>query len=272
MARQSKAAARSGEKRGRLPKDPIGAVRHIAAQLPDTEEVESRGNPDFRVGGKTFASYVVNHHGDGRVALWLPMPEGSQSYYVENEPEHYFRPPYLGGKGWLGVQLDSGLRWSTIAERVRSAYEMVAPRKLLGELETPEGIAPSGPVDPLDFDPLTVAKHDAKLSKLRERCLSLPEVNEDRRFGDPVWRAGKKTFATAYGRKRRVYFSFWVGTDRQPMYTLDDAIQVPAYTGGQGWISVDVTGSVRWSLIDELLNLSYRHFALKRMLKALDSA
>ena len=69
-----------------------------------------------------------------------------------------------------------------------------------------------------------------------------------------------------------MYFSFWVGSERQPIYTLDDAVHVPPYTGGQGWISVDVTGSVRWSLIDELLDLSYRHFALKRMLKALDPA
>lgn len=95
--------------------------------LPDTEEVESQGNPDFRVHGTTFAMHTINHHGDGHVALWLLMPDGAQDYFVENEPEHYFRPPYLGGKGWLGAILNEGLRWRTIAERVRTAYELAAP-------------------------------------------------------------------------------------------------------------------------------------------------
>jgi hypothetical protein len=47
------------------------AVRDVCLWLPEAEEFLSHGSPNFRVRGKTFASYVVNHHGDGRVALWL---------------------------------------------------------------------------------------------------------------------------------------------------------------------------------------------------------
>ena len=251
-------------------RDPSIALRELMQALPETEEVEAHGSPDFRVRGKTFASYAVNHHGDGRVALWLRMPPGAQDFYTEHEPEHYFRPPYVGGKGWLGVNLDQGLSWKTIAERVTTAYGEVAPAALGKGLEVPVIAPPTQPIDPLDFDPLTVRAHASKVAKLRTRCLALPEVTEDRRFGDPVWRAGKKTFATAYGHKRRAYFSFWVGVEQQPLYTLDEAVHVPAYTGGNGWIAIDVTGRVRWPLVDDWLAQSYRHFALKRMLKILD--
>ncbi len=55
----------------------------------------------FRVRGKTFASYVVNHHGDGRVALWLNAPRGAQAERVKREPKHFFVPPYVGPRGWL---------------------------------------------------------------------------------------------------------------------------------------------------------------------------
>ena len=251
-------------------RDVSTALRELVAALAETEEVESHGSPDFRVRGKTFATYAINHHGDGRVALWLRMPPGAQELYTEHEPTHYFRPPYVGGKGWLGMNLDQGLHWSTIAERITTAYTEVAPAALGKTANVPKTAPPTKPVDPLDFDPLAIKVHAAKVDKLRQRCLALPETSEALRFGDPVWRAGKKTFATAYGFKRRVYFSFWVGVEQQPLYTIDEDVHIPAYTGGNGWITIDVTARVRWGLIDDWLEQSYRHFALKRMLKALD--
>jgi hypothetical protein len=96
--------------------------------FPETEEVISHGSPDFRVRGKTFATYVVNHHGDGRLALWLAAPPGAQQHYTESEPKHFFVPPYVGPRGWLGVHLNKGLDWKRIAERVREAYVAAAPK------------------------------------------------------------------------------------------------------------------------------------------------
>ncbi len=54
------------------------AIRDLMAALPEVVEVESHGSPTFRVAGKQFASYTVNFHGDGRVALWLQAPPGAQ--------------------------------------------------------------------------------------------------------------------------------------------------------------------------------------------------
>ena len=60
------------------PKDISAAVRELCLWFPESAEVPSRGPPDFRVAGKTFATYVVNHHGDGRIALWIHAPAGAQ--------------------------------------------------------------------------------------------------------------------------------------------------------------------------------------------------
>lgn len=84
-------------------------VRDIMASLPETEEFVSHGSPTFRVRGKIFATYTINHHGDGRVALNLIAPPGAQAAFTKMQPKAYFVPPYIGPKGWLGVELDKGL-------------------------------------------------------------------------------------------------------------------------------------------------------------------
>src|SRR6202000_2384180 len=111
-----------------MARDIYQAVREACLWLPEAEEFTSHGSPNFRVRGKTFATYVVNHHGDGRVALWLNAPPGAQELHVEAEPRHFFIPPYVGPRGWLGVILDRGIDWRRIAGLVREGYEKVAPR------------------------------------------------------------------------------------------------------------------------------------------------
>ena len=53
------------------------AVRELCLAFPETEEKQSHGMSNFRVCGKTFVTYAINVHGDGRVALWLEAPPGS---------------------------------------------------------------------------------------------------------------------------------------------------------------------------------------------------
>ena len=102
--------------------------------FPEAEESVSHGHADFRVRGKSFATYLVNHHGDGRVALWLNSPPGAQEMHVRGEPKHFFVPPYVGPRGWLGVNLDKGLSWKRIAMLAQEAYQKVAPSALVGRI------------------------------------------------------------------------------------------------------------------------------------------
>jgi hypothetical protein len=80
---------------------------------------------------KSFVMYLDNHHGDGRLALWCAAPAGMQEALVAGEPGHYFRPPYVGHRGWIGVRLDRGLDWNEIAGAIEDAYATVAPKSLV---------------------------------------------------------------------------------------------------------------------------------------------
>jgi hypothetical protein len=242
--------------------------------FPEASEVLSHGQPDFRVNGKTFATYCVNQHGDGRIALWINSPQGAQALYVKQEPKHFFVPAYVGPRGWLGVNLDKGISWKTVAKLVREAYEKVAPPALAKSLgKTIEISPPTTTMKPEEFDPLRSKRAKEVLPQLREICLSLPETSEGVQFGYPVWRAGKKVFAQAYCYRTdwKPKFAFWVGVDQQSLLIRDKHFSIPAYMGHNGWIALDVTKAANWKEIRSLALFSYRHFALGRMLKALEA-
>jgi predicted DNA-binding protein (MmcQ/YjbR family) len=250
-----------------LARDLHQAVREICLWLPEAEEFVSHGAPNFRVRGKTFATYTVNHHGDGRVALWLNAAAGSQELHVRAEPEHFFVPPYVGPRGWLGVVLDRGLAWKQVAALVREAYEKVAPNELRSTLgKTPAFKAPGRKLRASEIDPMKSPRAAGVLKTLRKVCLRLPESREDLQFGHPVWQAGKKTFAMARHDAGRLTLCFWVGVDRQGLLTADSRYRIPPYMGHNGWIALDVSSGCDWQEVAGLALQSYRHFALKRML------
>jgi predicted DNA-binding protein (MmcQ/YjbR family) len=255
-----------------MARDISQAVREVCRSFPQAEEFLSHGSPNFRVRGKTFATYVVNHHGDGRIALWLNAPAGAQEQRVGTEPKYFFVPPYVGPRGWLGVHLDKGLSWKRIAALVREAYEKVAPPPLAAAIgKTIEIEPPTAALDPTEVDPMSSKRAQSVLKSLRKICLALPEGSEALQFGSPVWRAGKKTFACAYHQAGRLRLAFWVGVDRQGLLTADERYEVPAYMGHNGWIALDVTKHCDWQEVQALVLDSYRHFALKRMLRILDA-
>jgi len=114
--------------RGRV----LKGIRAICLGLPDTSERLSHGAPSFFVREKRcFAMVVTDHHGDGRFAIWCPAAEGVQAMLIEADSERFFRPPYVGGRGWLGVRLDHGVDRDELAGILEDAYAEVAPAKLV---------------------------------------------------------------------------------------------------------------------------------------------
>ncbi len=247
------------------------AVSRLCRAFPGAEEFQSHGSANFRVTrGKTFATYVLNHHGDGRIALWLRAPAGMQDTYVREEPRHFFVPPYVGPSGWLGVRLDKGIPWKRVAELVRTAYECVAPPRLRQSLgATPAVAAPKTRITIADIDPKNTPRGKRILASMRKICLSLPDTSEDLQFGQPVWRAGKKVFAQAYCYEERWRAAFWVGVPAQSLMTCDPRYEIPPYMGHNGWIALDVSRSHKEAELRPLALGSYRHFALQRMLARL---
>jgi hypothetical protein len=107
-------------------------LRELCLALPETSERLSHGAPTFFIRGKkAFVMVLTDHHGDGRFALWCAAPAGMQQVLVESDPERFFRPPYVGHRGWLGVRLDRDLAWEEIVGIVEDAYAEVAPANLV---------------------------------------------------------------------------------------------------------------------------------------------
>jgi len=113
-------------------------VRAACLSLPEVTEKLSHGSPTFFV-KKSFVMFLDNHHNDQRLAIWSAAPPGVQSELVDEDPERFFVPPYVGGRGWLGVQLNVHPDWDELTEIVTDAYRCVASKKLLAELDQNQG-------------------------------------------------------------------------------------------------------------------------------------
>jgi len=106
-------------------------LRTICLALPQAAEKETWGDPTFRVRDRIFA---MLSHGDGRPAVWLKAPDGAQEVLIGADPARFFRPPYVGPRGWVGMWLDADPDWDQVAHLVRQSYRLVAPKKLATQL------------------------------------------------------------------------------------------------------------------------------------------
>lgn len=122
-----------------MSKKQLERVRRLCLTLPGTTERLSHGEPTFFVNNKVFVMFANNHHNDGRVAIWLPVPSGFQTALMETAPETYFKPPYVGVRGWIGIELDR-IRAKDLAFHIQTAWELVAPKRLLSQGKTHESL------------------------------------------------------------------------------------------------------------------------------------
>jgi hypothetical protein len=114
----------------------LARVRKICLALPEVNERPSHGAPTFFVRDKkTFVMFHDDHHGDGRLAIWCAAPPGAQEGMMQAEPERFFRPAYVGHRGWLGLRLDRELDWDEVAGVIEDAYRTVAPKTLVARLD-----------------------------------------------------------------------------------------------------------------------------------------
>jgi len=131
--------------------EPLARLREICLALPGTSEKVSHGEPTFWAGPRMFATFDNHHHGATHVGVWLAMPLGAQEALVYQDPRRFFVPPYVGGRGWVGVRLDGRPSWKVVEKVVRESYEFIAtknprPRRGRGPTTTP----PAGTAAPRD--------------------------------------------------------------------------------------------------------------------------
>jgi len=134
-APRKKPASKQPTARRAQVRDPVARLRSICLALPEAGERISHGEPTWFAGkGKVFAMLDNHHHGAEHLAVWLPQPPGVQEELIEADAKRFFRPPYVGVRGWVGVVLDKAPDWGLVKSLVRDAFVHVAPRKLLAML------------------------------------------------------------------------------------------------------------------------------------------
>ncbi|HEY7333788.1 MAG TPA: DUF5655 domain-containing protein [Bryobacteraceae bacterium] len=106
---------------------PIERVRRICGSIPGAIEKLSHGEPTFFTPKRVFAMFANNHHGDGHIAVWVPAASGVQAALIEESPETYFRPPYVGSAGWVGVEL-SKVDDEQLGALIREAFRLMTAK------------------------------------------------------------------------------------------------------------------------------------------------
>lgn len=114
--------------------DPIERLRALCLGYPEVTERPSHGEPTWFAGKRVFVN-LSDHHHDDRLAFWCAAPPGVQEELTESDPKRFFRPPYVGQRGWLGVYLDVSQDWEQLEELVDEAYRVIATKKLIAELD-----------------------------------------------------------------------------------------------------------------------------------------
>lgn len=111
-------------------------LRRIAADLPEVNERPSHGAPTFFLRDtRVVAALWDDHHRDGVVGLVAPAPDGVQAEVIAADPDRFYRPAYVGHRGWIGLRLDRDVDWDEVRAVVHDAYRQVAPAKLVARLD-----------------------------------------------------------------------------------------------------------------------------------------
>ncbi len=108
-------------------------VRRICLAFPAATEGGGVGNPSWRVRDKIFAMRHDAHA--GQWGIWCKAPPGVQHALVGGEPDRFFRPPYVGVHGWIGISLEADQDWDFVADLIEDAYRMTAPKRLITQLD-----------------------------------------------------------------------------------------------------------------------------------------
>ncbi len=110
-------------------------VRAICTAFPDVTEKVTHGSPGFFVKKHFVMAWPRGHHDHDFPHLWCAAPPGAQEALIGSDPDRFFRPPYVGHRGWIGVRLDGDVDWDEVETLCEDAYRAVAPARLVKQLD-----------------------------------------------------------------------------------------------------------------------------------------
>ena len=109
----------------------LAKLRKIALALPEThEELTWETHATFRVRKKIFV--IVS---EDQSSINMKADPDERPALLANE-ERFYRPAYVGTKGWIGMRLTKGVDWNEVAELVTTSYCMIAPKTLARQVQS----------------------------------------------------------------------------------------------------------------------------------------
>jgi hypothetical protein len=244
-------------------------VREIALRFPEAGEKLSHGAPSFHVRGKLYLQFRDGHHGDGRIAVWCKSTHDEQRRLMGENPSRYFVPPYVGVRGWVGVDVDpANADWIELSILVEHAWSSVAPARVVrGEsVGKPKAALPPRARVTTDAD---VAR--AALDRLTAIGQTLPEATVEGAGSYATFLVGKKAFAYFVDNHHGDgVIGVWMRGDKREnarlVATDPERYFVPAYVGSRGYFGIRLdTRRVDWNDVADRLGASYRSVAPKRL-------
>lgn len=116
----------------------LARLREICLAFPEAIERETWGSQTFRVREKIFA---MAGYSTGRWRMTCKARPGMQAALIGADSARFYFPPYVGSKGWIGINLeagpdDAGPDWEHVADLIEESYRMTAPKRLAATLDT----------------------------------------------------------------------------------------------------------------------------------------
>jgi hypothetical protein len=241
-------------------------LNDVCLALPGTECKLSHGSPCYFAGGKMFLSFVDDHHGDGRLAVWLKSTFAEQKRLVAEDAERFFVPPYVGVKGWVGVRLDHPRTdWIELAILAEAGWASNAPKggaKLKPAKRAPLLRRPSTDTK--------VAK--AALEKVTKLCSAMPEAVVERQASHASYYVAKKPFAYFLDNHHGdeiIAVAVRVKKGEQAKLAKKDPkrFTLPQYIHSRGWVGIRLdVPKVDWKDVAARIDASWRSVAPKKLL------
>ena len=248
-------------------------AREVCLRFPGAEEKLSHGMPSFHVRGKMFAHFIDNHHGGKQqIAVWCKATIPNQQRLVSENSARFFVPPYVGVKGWVGIDVSPDRAdWIELALLVEEAWMAIAPPKLVSGEMAPPKLPKKAPLTRVT----TSAKvASAALEKVTAICLALPSTERDRETKHATFRVNKKVFAYFLDNHHGDgIISICVKGDKREnakLVTKDPKrFYSPAYIGPHGYLGIRLdTPRVDWKDITTRIFESWRASAPKKLAAA----
>jgi predicted DNA-binding protein (MmcQ/YjbR family) len=120
------------------PPDLLHEVAEICLSLPEATREDANGHAMFAVRGKKFAYFLNDHHGDGIVSVCVKVTPGQGVALMGADDDRFYRPAYMGPRGWIGLRLDLGeVDWAEVRSLVTGSYRLQAPKRLSSLIDQP---------------------------------------------------------------------------------------------------------------------------------------